>query len=132
MTLRDAIREEMVTDAEDVLEAYFEQVKKVVRLNEEGRIFLDGSVRDRMSSKEQIRLYLVGKHYAEKAGFAETNSVTNKELEEQLEKPSGTVQWALTELRKENSVKRVKNGEHEIPANMVRGALKELGVIDND
>ncbi len=126
MNLEDKIQDEMTTDKEDVLEKYFDRVIEAVELSENGRVFLKPD--QDFSTKEEILLYGVGKHYASKAGYTDDATFKNKELVEQLERPKGTIEWGINELKDAGKIKRKKDGEHKISTNRVGKTLDELGV----
>ena len=65
---KDRIKEEMSVDYSNALERNFEIAKKFIRVTNEGKVSL--LTKDKLSGKEQILLYLIGKLYAKEAGFS--------------------------------------------------------------
>lgn len=125
--LRRKIIEEMTVDYVGELEKNFELAKRLIRITKEGKINL--LFKDRLTGKEQVLLYLIGKIYAKEAGLVDTDEVGNDELVNELGLPLGSVLPILKELRDENKVrqaKRGKNAYHTIPINQIGGILSAL------
>jgi DNA-binding transcriptional ArsR family regulator len=122
--LRDRIIEEMSADYSSLLEKNLDLAKQFMRLGREGKV--DVLARERLTGKEQILLYLIGKLYAKEAGLAHTNDVGNQELTEELDLPRGSLLPWLKELREKHQVVRSKRGRyvyHSIPASLVEETL---------
>lgn len=125
--LKTRIIEEMTTDYSRALEKNFDLAKQFIRITKEGKV--DILAKDKLSGKEQILLYLVGKLYAKEAGFTATDEVGNKELLDELGIPEGSLLPWLKDLRDTNKIKRVKRGQyayHIIPINLVERSLKSI------
>ena len=126
-TLRKRILEEMTVDYANVLEKNFELAKQFIRITKEGKV--DVLVKDKVSGKERILLYLIGKLYAKEAGLAPSEFVSNKELMNELSIPRGSLLPWLMELRKKPGIKQIKKGTsvlHYIPINLVERVLKQI------
>ena len=104
--LKRRILEEMTVSYSSKLEKNFELAKQFIRLTPEGTVEI--LVRDKLSGKEQILLYLVGKMYAKEAGYVTDENVGNSELLEQLGFPVGSLLPFLKELRDENQIRQIK------------------------
>jgi hypothetical protein len=123
-SLKEKILEEMTVNYGNALEKNFELAKQFIRITQEGKI--DILVKDKLTGKEQILIYFVGKLYAKEAGLAPTEYVTNKEITDELMMPTGSVLPWLKELRDSNKIRAVKEGVHSIHVNVVERALKEV------
>ena len=125
--LKRRVIEEMTVDYADSLEENFELAKEFIRITNDGKI--DIIIKDKLSGKEQILAYLIGKLYSRIADFTETEMVGNKELIDELGIPSGSVLPYLKELRDENRIKRITKGQksyHTISTHLVEKALKYI------
>ena len=123
--LKKMIIEEMTVDYSNALEKNFDLAKQFIRITKNGKV--DILFKDKLSGKEKILLYLIGKLYAKEAGFAATDDVENKELMDELGIPKGSLLPWLKDLRDENKIKQVKKGRythHSIPVNLVERTLK--------
>ena len=123
--LKKMIIEEMTVDYSNALEKNFDLAKQFIRITKNGKV--DILFKDKLSGKEKIILYLIGKLYAKEAGFAATDDVGNKELMDELGIPKGSLLPWLKDLRDENKIKQVKKGRythHSIPVNLVERTLK--------
>jgi len=126
-SLKERILEEMTVDYSNALEKNFDLAKQFIRLTQDGKV--DVIVKDKVSGKEKILLYLIGKLYAKEAGFSPTDDVSNKELVGELGIPEGSLLPWLKELRDKNKIKRIKKGRtvhHSIPINVVERTLKSI------
>lgn len=126
-SLKLRIIEEMSVDYSNALEKSFNLAKQFIRITREGKV--DILYKDKLSGKEQILLYLIGKLYAKEAGFTTNDDVGNKELMNEMGIPSGSLLPWLLALRKENKVKQVKRGKyshHAIALNWVEKILKNV------
>ena len=65
--LKKRIIEEMTVDYSNALEKIFDLAKQFIRITKDGKVFI--LFKDKLSGKEQILLYLIGKLYAKEAGF---------------------------------------------------------------
>ncbi len=125
--LRERIIEEMTADRSAALESSFDLAKQFIRVRRDATV--DVLVKERVSGKEQILLYMIGKLYAKEAGFTATDDVGNEELMEELGFPKGSVLPWLKELRDRNRIVRVRRGRHAyhfIPASLVEETLRMI------
>ena len=58
--------------------------------------------------------YLIGRFFAEKLGFVDKNTATNKEISETLRLPEKVLAARLSELIKRGFVEKVSRGEHRV------------------
>jgi hypothetical protein len=117
----------MTVNYANILEKNFELAKQFIRITKEGKV--DVLIRDKISGKEQILLYLIGKLYAKEAGLATSEFVNNRELMNELGIPRGSLLPWLMQLRKRPGIKQIKKGnsvEHYIPINLVERVLKQI------
>jgi len=104
--LKKRILEEMTIKHSAILTESFELAKQYVRVMEDG--YVEVLVKDRVTGKEQILLYLVGKLYAREAGLATDEMVGTAELLDRLGIPEGSLFPWLKELRDNNQIRQVK------------------------
>jgi hypothetical protein len=126
-SLKLRIIEEMTVDHSNALEKSFTLAKQFIRITKEGKV--DILHKDKLTGKEQILLYFIGKLYAKEAGFTTNDDVGNKELMDEMGIPSGSLLPWLLSLRKENKIKQVKRGKythHLIALNWVEKVLKNV------
>lgn len=124
--LKRKIIEEMTVDYGNALEKNFDLAKQLIRITKDGKI--DILFKDKLTGKESISLYLIGKLYAKEAELTPTNDAGNKELMDELGVPRGSVLPWLKELRDENKIKTITKGKfayHTIALNVVEKTLKE-------
>jgi len=125
--LKKRIIEEMTVDYSNALEKNFDLAKQFIRITKEGKV--DIPIKDSLSGKEQILLYLIGKLFAKEGGFALTDDAGNKELIDELGVPKGSLLPWLKDLRDKKRIKTVKRGNlsyHAIPINIVERVLKNI------
>lgn len=125
--LKKKILEEMTVNYTNKLEKNFNLAKQFIRITKEGRV--DVLVKDKVSGKEQILLYLIGKMYAKEAGLSETDEVGNNELVEELGIPVGSLLPWLKELREKKKIRQIRHGKnvyHTVPINQIEDILKAL------
>ena len=72
------ILEEMTVDYANALEKNFDLAKQFIKITQEGKVDIDENIKDKISGKEKILLYLIGKLYAKEAGFSPTDDVSNR------------------------------------------------------
>jgi len=132
--LKKRIIEEMTVNHSSALEKNFDLAKQYVRITKEGKV--DILFKDKITGKDQILLYLIGKLYAKEAGLIPSDDVDNKELMNELGVVKGSLLPWLKELRDNKQIKQIKKGQytsHSIPVNLVEKNLKriEKKIINN-
>jgi len=123
--LKKRIIEEMTVDYSNALEKNFNLAKQFIRITKDGKV--DILFKDKLSGKEKILLYLIGKLYAKEAGFTATDDIGNKELMDELGIVEGSLLPWLKDLRDKKKIKKVKKGQythHNIPINLVERTLE--------
>jgi len=125
--LRQRIIDEMTVDYSNALEKNFDLAKQFIRITKDGKV--DILFKEKLTGREQILLYLIGKLYTKEAGFIATDDVGNKELMDELGIPEGSLLPWLKDLRDKNKIKQLKKGRythHSIPVNLVEKTLKNI------
>ncbi len=125
--LKKKILDEMTVNYADNLEKNFDLAKQFVRITKEGKV--DVLVKDKVSGKEQIMLYLIGKIYAKEAGLAETDEVGNDEMMQELGIPVGSLMPWLKDLRDKNIIRQIRRERkvyHTVPVNQIEAILTAL------
>lgn len=126
-SFRQKIMEEMSVNYSSTLEKNFDLAKQFIRITKDGKV--DVLVKDKLSGRDQILLYLIGKLYAKEAGLSATDDTGNRELMNELGVPQGSLlPWLMT-LRKSPGIKQIKKGRqttHYIPINLVERVLKTI------
>lgn len=125
--LRRRIQAEMTETYSINLEKNFDLAKRFVRLAPDGTVVI--LIKDSLTRKQQILLYLVGKIYSKEAGYVTDESVGNDELLEQLQLPVGSLFPFLKELRDENLIRQVKRDNsvhHALPPSKLADVLNSI------
>ena len=125
--LKRKILQEMTVNYSKILEQTFDLAKQFIRLTKNGDVEI--LVKEKVSGKEKVLLYLIGKLYAKEAGLTPTDEVGNKELMEKLGMPSGSLLPWLKDLRDKNKIKQIKRESrtyHSIPISLVDKTLKKI------
>lgn len=129
-SLKDKIEKEMVVDYANAIEKNFDLAKKLLNITSEGKV--DISNKDKFEYKDKILLYLIGKLYAKEARRSESEFVGNEELANELGINERSLRVYLSRLRKENKIKKMKEGRlvyHKISPNLIERTLKRLTKI---
>lgn len=122
--LKEKILAEMTSNYTNALDKNFELAKKFIRITSEG--FVEVLVKDKISGKEQILLYLIGKIYAKEARLSVTEEVENNEIMRELGIPLGSLLPWLKSLKEENKIKPVRKGKlvnHVASINLIEKIL---------
>jgi len=69
---------------------------------------------------------MIGKSYAQIAGYSDTEAVTNKELVESLGLPEGTIRNSLKALRDDRLIIAERTGVHHILHNQVGAVVDSI------
>jgi hypothetical protein len=108
----DTIIKELVYEDEVEFERLIPKVKKLVRVRKNGSPVIFDSVR--LTQDELIMAYLTGRFFAEKLGFVDKNTSTNKEISEALRLDEHILAARLSDLIKRGFIERSARGEHRI------------------
>jgi hypothetical protein len=114
--LKKRILEEMTIKHSSILSESFDLAKRYVRVRDDG--YVDVLIREQVTGKEQILLYLIGKIYAKEGGLTTDENVGNPELLVQLGIPEGSLFPWLKDLRETNLIRQLKrenNVFHTVP-----------------
>ena len=125
--LKQKIIQEMTVDYANALEKNFSLAKQLLRITKNGKV--DVIVKDKLTGKENILLYLIGKLYAKEAELATTDDVGNQELMNELGIPKGSLLPWLKDLREENKINQIPRGKytyHTIALNVLERTMKEI------
>ena len=123
--LRKRILEEMTVDYSNALDRYFDLAKQFIKITKEGKVAIVH--KDKISGKEQVLLYLIGKLYAKEAGFISAEDVGNKELMDELGIPIGSILPWVKNLKDSKKIKPIRRGRyihHIISINLIEKTLK--------
>lgn len=110
--LKKWIEEELTVSEISDLVKNKDRVKEVIRITKDGKILFNVDL-TKLSAKQIVCLYMIGKVYARVAGYVDTESVSNRELLA-LNMPEGTIGYTLKELRDERTIVAEKAGIHRI------------------
>lgn len=122
--LRQWVIENMTVDDKSVLMENKERVSQLVGITSEGKVVLKVE-KESMNAQELVLVYLLGKLFANTAGYANEKSAKNSEIAEELGIPAGTVGRCLLELRKSGMARPVEGG-HELVLSSLPSLLKRL------
>lgn len=123
--LKNWVKEELKVNKINGLTKHREKVKELIGITQDGMIIfkVDST---KLSVKEIICLYMIGKVYAHVAGYIETESVANKELIGALNLPQGTARRTLKELRDRKIIIADKSGIHRIQYDKIGDILENI------
>ena len=125
--LRKKILEEMTVDYSNALEKNFDLAKQFIKITKQGKV--DVLHKEKISGKEQVLLYLIGKLYAKEAGFINTEDVGNNELMDELGIPMGSILPWIKDLKHDNKIRPIRRGKyihHSISINWIEKTLKNV------
>jgi hypothetical protein len=116
----------MTVDEESVLSQQKDLVARFLGLTSDGRVFLR-LAKDKLTTTEQVALYLVGKIYANVAGYSESVDASNDELGRELGMPGGSVRRVTMELRKAGVIATTERGSQRVILNALPAILNRIG-----
>lgn len=119
MGLQDEIQNRLVADAESILEESIDSVENFFQLHEDGSINLSADVR-KLSSEDQILVYLIAERYAYEGGMSDSPSLGNSFFYDRLNLNKSTIRGYLKDLRDERFVKGTDNGQEIVTENISR------------
>jgi len=119
MGLQDEIQNRLVADAESILEESIDSVENFFQLHEDGSINLSADVR-KLSSEDQILVYLIAERYAYEGGMSDSPSLGNDFFYDRLNVNKSTIRGYLKNLRDERFVKGTGNGQEIVKENIPR------------
>ncbi|MEM4602166.1 MAG: hypothetical protein QW808_04630 [Desulfurococcaceae archaeon] len=130
-TLKEWIRKELIiSDEREViiqsLLSVKDYAKQYIRLLKEKREILLLHPSRELPSKWRIYLYILGKAYGYISGIFENDQITNKELENSLKLPEGTVKSSLKELRDEEWIIQIEPGIHRLNYSKLSEAFESM------
>ncbi|APX95722.1 hypothetical protein [Natronorubrum daqingense] len=97
MSLEDRINEEMVVDAESILEEYFEESNQLFRIFEDGMIDPKSDF-DNAPWRELVLIYLIGQRYAYEGGKADAPSLPYSYFYARVDVDESTVRSYMNKL----------------------------------
>lgn len=121
--LSEWVKRELVASGDDELDSNKERVKNFIRLTENGNVTITNKD---LKSRHRVALYFIGAAYARVAGLRKDDSVANKEIEDRLGLPQGTVRPIVKRLREEHSINPVNEGKHKINYARIGTLLEEI------
>ena len=124
-SLEDWIKSELTVDITQELAKHKETIKNFIKLIPDGSVLVMDQKKN-FSAKDKIALYMIGKLYSNYAKYSSEKTVKNKELEDALGLPEGTVKNSLFRLRKDNYVMVVAEGVHQIKFDKIGDILNEI------
>ena len=105
MGLEDKINEEMVVDAESVLEQYFDQANKLFRIFGDGGIDIEDEF-EAASWRERVLIHLIGQRYAYEGGRVESPTLSYDYFYARLDVDDSTVREYMNNLKDDLIVKK--------------------------
>ena len=123
-SLEDWIRSELTVDIAQELAKHKDTIKNFIKLIPDGSVLVINQ--KSLTAKDKVALYMIGKLYANYVRYSNEKAVRNKELEDALGLPEGTVKNVLFRLRKENYVVSVEEGVHQIKFDRIGDILNEI------
>ena len=124
--MSEDILKRLIYDEELEFEKLVPKVEKVVKVKKENGTPVIVCDEKKLSQKEKIMLYLIGKFFAKQLKLSETESATNKEIAKWLKLKENVVSARMSDLREEKLVEQVSKGEHKISTAKLDDFLDEL------
>ena len=126
--LTEWVRSHMTLEKPDLLLQVKERVAHLLGVSTDGTVAfrLEAHQLSRLTSGDRILLYMLGKLFAQAAGYASDDTVTNSELQTHLGMPEGTVRGQLTTLRRERWVNPSEAGKHSLAKNRISEVLGSI------
>lgn len=130
MGLEERINEEMVVDAESFLEEYFDEVRELFRIFEDGSIDVKEKY-DKVAWREQVLIHLIGRRYAFEGGKADTPTLPYNYFYARLDVDDSTVRAHMNELDEELIVEKDdESGEWKLVPDNLPKALSRIESVD--
>lgn len=123
--LRTWVVENLTTDATNQLDQWKEEAASLLSLTKSGDVVPKIPAKD-LDAKSAILLQSIGKVYAEVGGLVENARISAPRLEPVLGVPTGTIGWALSELRKEHLLISEGHGEFRLSPARVGEAISRI------
>lgn len=123
--LKTWVVENLTLDATSQLDQWKDEVAGLLSLTKTGDVVPKVAV-GQLDAKTAILLQGIGKTYAEVGGLVDTATISAPKLEPVVGVPSGTIGWALSELRKEHLLISEGRGEFRLSPAMVGEAITRI------
>ena len=123
--LKDWVLEDLASDTTTQLDGLRDEVAGLLTLTRQGEVVpkVDSN---KLDSKGRILLEAIGRAYAEVGGLIENAAVSAPRLEPVTGAPSGTLGWALSELRKERLLVSDGHGKYRILPGRLADAISRV------
>ncbi len=115
----------LLTDRRETLGRVIKKAERVLKIDRETGETLLILPRNRLSSRELVATYLLGKHFASKLGRTTRESLDVQDICLLSGLKSDSVFAGLSELRKEGLIERVEDGSYHV----VDRSLESFGTI---
>jgi len=126
--LKQRVLDEMRYAAEDMLDKCFERSREIVRIRENGRIFVLS--KDLLDGQRTLLSYLLGKRYAYAADLSETYKASVEELAEETGLNRNSIPVWLGELKDKGLVEGDRGDGrrvyHYLKESRIEDALKMI------
>ena len=119
------IQRELVQDTEDIVVDNLERVKRLLRLNTDGKVYVKEVTKD-FGTQNKILVQLIGKLYAKTAGLAESETLETGEIADKIGANSKAVSARLSDLREKGWVESPSRGTHRLEAHRLETILTHL------
>lgn len=124
-TLRQWVIDNLTSQDTSQLDRWKEDVAKLLSLSKAGDV-LPKIAASGLDAKATILLQALGKTYAQTGGLVGEASISAAKLKGVIAIPTGTVGWALAELRKERLLLADEKGGYVLPPAMVGEAISRI------
>ena len=127
--LKQRILEEMGYAEEEMLEKCLEQAREVVRIRDNGRVFVLG--KEQLDGQRTLLSYLLGKRYAHAADLSDTYKASVDELVEETGLNRNSIPVWLAELKDKTGMIDADRGDgrrkyHYLKESRIEDALKMI------
>jgi len=113
MSLEDKIQEELVTDAETVLESEIDEVSEFFHLHQDGTIVIESEYRE-IDTKRRILIYIIGQRYVKEGDLAESDTLSSSYFYHRFDGSDRTIRNRLQDLREDGLITKDGQSDHRL------------------
>lgn len=124
-SLKDWIQEEMTVSEENILGAHKERIARILGITQDGEVLFRVD-KNQLDAEGQIGAYMIGKLFAQVAGYAEDAAASNQEFEQALRMRPGTIRGTLKRMRDKGTAESTEPGLNRVPINNLPKVLKQI------
>ena len=124
MSKKDILKR-LIYEEELEFENLVPKVEKLVKIKKNGSPVIVCN-ENKLTQKEIMMLYIIGKFFAKQLGLSETESAFNKEIAEAYGLKDNVVGARITELKDDKYIEKISTGEHKVSTVKLEEFLDKL------